>query len=75
MATTANYIVGALWTNKDGETTMIYEKLHNTVEDALADYNERVPSERRLVICKVLKVKTVIVDYDAAGPLEVPIGE
>jgi hypothetical protein len=71
-----NYIVGTLWTMKDsGKTSLTSEVFHRSIEEAIADYEQRFQSERDLVICKVLRVKTVIIDYDVAGVIEQSIGE
>lgn len=71
-----NYIVGELWENKEkGTTSLMNEKFHATIDAALSDYTQRYRSTiQQPVICKILQVKTVLVDYDAAGPMEVPIG-
>lgn len=69
------YIVAHLWTNTEtGKTNVMAEETFGTVETALVDFNERfAKNERDLVILRVLPVKTVLIDFDAAGVVEHPI--
>lgn len=69
------FIVAQLYSAKDDRQSLMSEALHPTIDSALADYNERITSGyRNLIIARILPVKTVIVDYDAAGVIETPIG-
>jgi len=64
-----NYLVCTIYTNPEsGKTSTMSEVFHTDVNAALADYTKR--GGRDVLICKVLTVKTVLVDYDAAGQAE-----
>lgn len=69
------YIVAHLWTNTDnGKINVMSEMFFETIETALSNFNERfAKNERELVIMRVLPVKTVLIDFDAAGLIEHPI--
>lgn len=66
------YIVAEQWTDKEkDELSLFGEKFFSTAEDAIANYQSRIGSTgRKLLMLKVLQVKVVIEDFDAAGPLQ-----
>lgn len=68
------YIVARTILMKDEKTSIMSEQFHETLDLALVDYNQRMFSGNRdLFIAKILPVKTVIVDFDSAGIIEVPL--
>lgn len=69
-----NYLVASIFTNpENGKTSTMSKVFHADLDSALADYTKRNGRNGDMVICKVLTVKTVVVDYDAAGQVEQPI--
>jgi hypothetical protein len=68
-----NYLVASIYTNpENGKVSTMSEVFHADLDSALADYTKRNGRNGDMVICKVLTVKTVVVDYDAAGQVEKP---
>ena len=66
-----NYLVASVYINPDnGKVSTMSEVFHPNLDAALADYTNRNGARGDMVICKVLTVKTVIVDYDAAGQVQ-----
>lgn len=71
------YIVAQQYVNaKTDQISLMSETFHDTIEKAL-DCRASLVSKgyRDLIIAKVLTIKTVIVDYDHRGELEIPLTE
>lgn len=68
------YIVAQLYRNKEEKPGLMTEAIHNTMDEALTDYNDRIMrGYRELVIAKILTVRTVVIDYDEAGEVQSPL--
>jgi hypothetical protein len=66
-----NYLVATVFTNREtGKVSTMSETFHSTIEEALAEYQQRRMTDRDLIICKVLQIKVVLVDYDSVGQVE-----